>query len=532
MKSIQLSSQQINAIDCVRNPKSGNLLIEAVAGSGKTFTLLEILKALDYVSVAFCAYSKNISVEIKDKVDAIMSELRCKTFVGTCHSFGNSALRRFFPKTQLLDGDKVPQKKVDILLEETRNAKTNEVGVPLELRSFVRKAYTLARQWGVGVLPEFPMGSQEAWLKLVDHFDLEDELIEGDVEPANLDHMLRQAINWTVYVIKAGVNRAAEMIDFEDMIYIVLAKNIKMWQYDIVLVDECQDLNPTRRAMTKKMLKVGGRAVFVGDPRQAIFGFTGADDKSIENITREFGCTTLPLTYSFRCPKSVVRFAQSWVSHIESTPDAPEGLTETIDIDKFWSFDFNSTDAILCRNNAPLVELFFSLLSKGIASHIEGKDIAAELIKTVNRFPKVKTIPTLIEKLEDYRERMIQKWNAKGKEQKAERMADCVDAILVVAKQVGADGSVADLKSRITSMFEDTNGNRKSTLTLTTIHKAKGREWNRVFWYGRNQWNPSKYARKDWQIIAEANLCYVAATRSKNELYDVIVPSRVTVRTK
>ena len=519
---VKYSPEQLAAINFIRDQKSGNLMLTAVAGSGKTFTLIEMLKAITgKTDVAFCAFSKNISVEIAKKVRDIENELTCKPYVGTCHSFGNAELKKRFAKSMLMDSDSAPQKKIDVLMDKVVNKTTNEVGVPIEYRAFVRKAYSLARQWGVNVMPEFPMASQEAWLKLVDHFDLEDELFDGDDMPWDLSSHIREAVNWTVRVIKLGVAMAETMYDFEDMIYLPLVYNMKMQQYDVVFVDECQDLNPTRRALAQKMLKVGGRAVFVGDPRQAIFGFTGADHMSVDNIIRDFNCTVLPLSWSFRCPKTVVQFAKKWVNHIESTPDAPEGITETINEKNFWSMSFNASDAVLCRNNAPLVDLFFSLMAKGIPAHIEGKDIAADLIKMVNRFPKVKKMSTLVEKLIDHKEKKVQKYNAKGQELKAERIADVIDAIVTVAENLPADSPVSDLRTRITSMFQNADGEKVKTLTLTTIHKAKGREFPRVFWWGRNLYNPSKYARKDWQILAEDNLCYVAATRSKAELYDV-----------
>lgn len=518
-----------------------NILLGAVAGSGKTFTLLEGLQILPAIRVAFCAFSRNISVEIKDKVSLIQDSLACKTFVGTTHSFGNTAVKRAFPNSLLLDGDKCDKKKIDFLLEETKNDRTGEFGVPMEYRSFVRKAYALARQWGVGVRSDFNFGTGSAWLELVDRFSLEEELYEGEETPDNIDELVREAVNWTVYVIKAGIARAAEMYDFEDMVYLVLAKKLQMWQYDVVMVDECQDLNPTRRMLVKLMVKRTGRVVFVGDPRQAIFGFTGADDKSVENIIKEFGCVTMPLTWSFRCPKAVVRFAQRWVSHIESTPDAPEGKVESIDEKGFWKMSLTAKDAILCRNNAPLVDLFFSLLSKGIASHIEGRDFSKDLIKTINRFNRVRLVSTLIGKMEDYKEKQMEKLLAKGQEAKADRMSDMMDSLIIIATNMvksNEDATVADLRIYITNMFEDTQVNldgtststRKETLTLTTIHKAKGREWNRVFWWGRNLFNPSKYAKKEWEMIAEDNLCYVAATRAKQELYDVTLVKKQAVR--
>jgi len=61
-------------------------------------------------------------------------------------------------------------------------------------------------------------------------------------------------------------------------------------------------------------------------------------------------------------------------------------------------------------------------------------------------------------------------------------------------------------------------------LRLCTVHRSKGREWDRVFLVGRNQYMPSKYAKKEWEFKQEENLMYVAVTRAKKELVEVEVP--------
>jgi superfamily I DNA/RNA helicase len=81
------------------------------------------------------------------------------------------------------------------------------------------------------------------------------------------------------------------------------------------------------------------------------------------------------------------------------------------------------------------------------------------------------------------------------------------------------DEQVTVLRDRINSMFGDCEpGQRPRCVTLSSIHKCKGRERKRVFWYGRNKYNPSPYARQDWQMEQERNLCYVAATRAMDSL--------------
>src|SRR5690606_18120963 len=103
------------------------------------------------------------------------------------------------------------------------------------------------------------------------------------------------------------------------------ALDLRVREFDNVLVDEAQDLNVAQRILIRRMLKEGGRLIAVGDPRQAIYGFRGADSDSFRLIGEEFNATDLPLTVTFRCPKAVVAQAQRYVSHIQAHETAPEG---------------------------------------------------------------------------------------------------------------------------------------------------------------------------------------------------------------
>ena len=86
--------------------------------------------------------------------------------------------------------------------------------------------------------------------------------------------------------------------------------------------------------------------------------------------------------------------------------------------------------------------------------------------------------------------------------------------------------SIDDLVADIESMFGTTpDGQQPEVLTLSTVHKSKGREWHRVYILGREKYMPSPYAKKDWQMEQEANLEYVAITRALKELIDVPAPS-------
>jgi DNA helicase II / ATP-dependent DNA helicase PcrA len=80
---------------------------------------------------------------------------------------------------------------------------------------------------------------------------------------------------------------------------------------------------------------------------------------------------------------------------------------------------------------------------------------------------------------------------------------------------------ITDVVAYIDNIFAD---NVSGILTLSTIHRSKGREFKRVFWLDRFNTCPSKYATMDWEKVQESNLCYVAATRAMEELIDLFPP--------
>src|SRR6202035_4049275 len=105
----------------------------------------------------------------------------------------------------------------------------------------------------------------------------------------------------------------------------------------------------------------------------------------------------------------------------------------------------------------------------------------------------------------------------------AEALADRVDTIFALMQ--GCE-TIDALKARINAMFVDSDNEPRPTLTLSTVHKAKGREWTRVYVLGMHQYMPSKWARQQWQKQQETNLIYVALTRAMSELIVVDVAAK------
>jgi len=72
--------------------------------------------------------------------------------------------------------------------------------------------------------------------------------------------------------------------------------------------------------------------------------------------------------------------------------------------------------------------------------------------------------------------------------------------------------TVDALVGEIELLFQD---DVKGVTVLSSIHKSKGREWNKVYWL---QVSGGRQPEKDWEVKAEICLNYVAGTRAKDEL--------------
>lgn len=532
MRELKLSLQQHDVIEWVRGGQ-GNGLIIAVAGSGKTTTLIEALAAM-HGQVAFAAFNRRIADEIREKVEqrGTGSMVRVNTF----HGFGFAAWRSKYPRVKV-DGNKirelvktfqfsVKRDVQDAITHETKTVESLEM-VPPQEREFVERLVSLVRQAGVGIV--CPINSNDAWNGLIAHHALDDllsnkkpwERDEADME--DLQPMIEEGKRWALRILRESIRMAGELIDFDDQLYMPLLANAPIQQFDWVLIDEAQDSNVTRRALAAAMLRPGGRMLAVGDPAQAIYGFTGADSESLDNIEQQFGCKRMNLTVSYRCPQRVVGVARQWVSHIEPATDAPLGETYTVGYDSFVDSlplldrEAAESSAVLCRKNAPLVDLAFALIRQRVTCHVEGRDIGASIKALVTRW-KTNSLADLSRRLEEYKARETQKWLARGQETRADAIADRCETAHALIDGMTPGSTVNDLVRVIDQMFQD---GARAGLTLSSIHKSKGREWETVYWLGRNAYQPSPFARQAWQLLQEKNLCYVAATRAKNTLVEV-----------
>ena len=461
------SEQQQDFFDWVSND-TGSCILTAVAGAGKTTTLIQSLSMMKG-SKFFGAYNKKIAEEIAIKAgDNNLANLT----VSTLHAAGMRAWKKVANKFFKVDGDKCRT----IFRDEVQRINPQD----LHFEGPVLQLVSLAKQTGFGIDGQPALNFYPAYDNLIDHYSVEvfDEATGTDYR----DRIIEIAI----HILELSNIVCSRLIDFDDMIYAPLYFNVSFDKYDWVLIDEAQDTNATRRLMALRMMKPTSRLVAVGDCHQAIYGFTGADSNALDLIAEATNAKLLPLTTTFRCPKSIVLYAQQWVNHIHAADTAPEGIVRHSEINKLFE-EAQVGDAILCRFNAPLIKNVYQLIAKGIPARVEGREIGAGLKQLVNRW-KVKNIDTLLVKLTGYLEREVAKYTAKENMKAVEAVTDKVECLRVIIDRVIAKGVITQppqtaVIAEIDAIFVPATRTMKSRL-FCLAQSTKQKEKNGIKLFG------------------------------------------------
>lgn len=461
-----------------------SLLVRAVAGSGKTTTTIACVPFIGPSnSIIFLAFNKLIVEELKQRIPRHAS-------ASTFNSLGNRAIYNRLGR-------------VTINKNKTRQICKSTL-TDIEYREYqenICKLIGLAKSYCLS--PEGYAGTNDTdnnYMWLIDRFGI-------DVHEEQLTHF----IEITRDILRESINQVS-VIDFDDQLYLPVVLKLPMMKYDVIFVDECQDVSIVKLVLIRKSLAPGGRVIAVGDKKQAINGFTGSDENSIEKIRTMFNCEELPLSTTYRCAKNIVLYANQYVKEINAFEDAPDGCV--CSWISYKGSDFRKTDLMMCRNTAPLISMAYACIARRVPVKVLGREIGAKLINLIDRLKPAGLFGEngLGEKLREWKKYEVERLVQNGEEEKAEGIIDRHDSIIAFLNNSSAS-TLDGLKYEINSLFN----NDEECLTLCTIHKAKGLEAPRAFILDP-ELMPSKWARQEWAREQEQNLMYVSITRAKTEL--------------
>lgn len=501
---------------------TASVQLEAVAGSGKTTTLVNNLDALKGTT-ALIAFNKKIADELAVRVSRLDAMVQLATKAGTAHSFGFAVYRENMNGKVRVEGG-----KINFILKDLLSGHDWDEPI-VKSKGIIRRLVSLAKNNGFGITGQpdcrgerarYPSIEETyAWEELIYDFGLEPEL--GQIWGERLERGMSEVIQRSQTVLKMSNNQRF-VIDFDDMVYLPLFYTLQPKRmYDNVLVDEAQDLNKTRQELCFMLLKPGGRLISVGDPAQAIYGFTGADVKSLETLAKRTNAIQLPLSVCWRCDGAIVREAQKQVKHISASEGKVErGLVRELPYSDEFYEELKAGDALLCRLNKPNVQVAIELLRRGKTPRIEGRDLGQQLMRHARlAAPDGPDLEELSYAVEEYKKHQVLQLSNREKFTQAALLEDECDALSVLIARVLETGGkrFAELELLCEQLFVD-EGNKLNCILLCSVHKAKGLEWPRVYILGRFDYMPFWRAELDWERVQEQNLIYVAVTRAEHEL--------------
>lgn len=513
---IKPTDQQIAIFDFVRSG-SGNGIIEARAGSGKTTTLIQALAVAPAGSrIAMLAFNVSIKDEIEKKI--AVAGIR-GVDVMTLNAFGFRAWRAIHGNTRA----DVESKSWEIMLDEIGSSYAEKSALGFDINTGIfkllsKKRYMLkslmTKVMGEGLVPDGVPGASgiipdtdASWMAIIDRYSMDDEF----------SGMIPQAIEICRGLLKMtlGLDHLKESMTFAEMFYAPLAYNIELPKYDLVFVDEAQDVDSVQLEILRRVALTGARIVAVGDNFQAIYGFRGAASHSMAKILDGLKATRFDLSMSFRCPAVILQEAHKIVPDIEHAPGNVGG--EVLRRDRFEILEIPARfDVVLCRYNAPLAWLAKDLMRLRIPFTIAGKNYGKELTKVIRgRFAS--SIPELLVKMEKWAFRIESRVNNSdpGTKKRAVDARDIADVVTAFSSAPGI-GTVESLVEAIEMMFSDKDPNGK--ILLSSVHRAKGREWDSVLYLYPLDVLTVDRTGLDWQLEEELNIEYVAMTRARKFL--------------
>lgn len=460
---------------------SGNLVVQARAGTGKTTTIKQAFShAPEAGRLLYAVFNKKNQIEAQEKISDARVEVK------TLHSLGYSFIKRVW--TDVKPEDNVEYDRIEHV----------SPGLPEEITTQVIKLVGFCKNCFCGV------PSLDEVLDLADARDISapDEL-EATFPVAKLSQIAIDVLRCTLE--KDGRGR----ISFNDMVWLPVAAGWVKPTFELVVVDEAQDMNMPQLMMAERSCKSGGRICIVGDDRQAIYGFRGAASDGMHLMKMRLSAPTLGLTTTYRCPKAVVALANTIVPDYTAADAAPEGEIVETTVNAAVA-TLVPGDAVLSRLNAPLMGICLGLLRKGTPARVEGRDIGQQLVGMVRKL-RAKSVPDFLRKLELWGEKQIRRAQAAGGkhvESKVELAKDQVATLTAISEGCT---NVSQVETRITEIFQDSAGNRNAAVVCSSVHKAKGLEWNKVCILD------ATFKNKDG-ASEESNIFYVAVTRAKKIL--------------
>jgi len=316
-------------------------------------------------------------------------------------------------------------------------------------------------------------------------------------------------------------------------------------QYRFFTVDEYQDISPLQQDLLETWLGDRSDICVVGDPNQTIYSFTGASSNYLENFSLRYpDSAVIQLNRNYRSNPEIIRVANRVRVHQSLEPltsvrplgKAPEVIafpnrhSEAEFVAKKIKEQLAqgvkaSQIAVLYRINSQSEAIEKALSDQGIEFQVRGgqryfnrQDVlsAIRLVRAEAAMPKAvplyETVTALVRSLG---------WQSARPETSGSQLEswEALNHLVQIAEELGPDATIRDYANELEDRQRSQHEPVKESVTLATIHAAKGLEFQSVYIIGATEgYLPISYAKTEAEIVEEQRLFYVAVTRAKDTL--------------
>lgn len=517
------------------------LVIRAGAGSGKTRVLTRRIAygaatdALDPRRVLALTFTRKAAGELNHRLRQL--GLRHSAAAGTFHAIALAQLRQRWDQR----GEVAPtllERKVGFVARLV--PRVNDRTTPLELVGEIE--WAKARR----ILPE---AYAEA-ARLADR--------KPPLEPERVAR---------VYEDYEAAKAKRNLIDFDDILILCgrhLQRDRKAaeafrWSFKHVFVDEFQDVNPLQFALLKVFVGDDPDLCVVGDSRQAIYAWNGADSSYLDDFTTHFpGAGEVALHQNYRSTPEILRCASAVLpGHDALIPTRPSGSAPSIEVhtddraeaaaiaralrNTHTSNTRWRNMAVLVRTNAQVSLLAGALAEAQVPVNARGDGRLIdrpEILDAIDQMSRQGL--QLSGALDDLAHRLAVSGEAdeahdtaepsmgtepsdvERDDQRSERRS-----LLEAFIRLGRDHVAVDPGASVRSFVDALKGGSSEVATtggdrvdVTTFHAAKGLEWDVVHVAGMERGlSPIGHAKTDDAVAEEHRLIYVALTRARRDLH-------------
>ena len=346
----------------------------------------------------------------------------------------------------------------------------------------------------------------------------------------------------------------AQKVDWEDVLVLTLgmlraeprALAHVQQQYRFFTVDEYQDISPLQHALLDTWLGNHSDLCVVGDPNQTIYSFTGATSEYLQNFAARYpDANVIQLTRNYRSTQQIVSFANrlttesTIVEPLRSEGDvglAPRSLSFATVADECAALAATirtkldqgvkpSDVAVLYRVNGQSEAIEHALTQAGIDYQVRGGErffnrpeiqnairaVRAEAVSNIDK-PLYQAVTDIVRSLGWQTQQPADKGSPREK-------WESLNSFLAITEELPEGATIADFAKELDERQRSQHEPVKAAITLSTMHAAKGLEWDLVFIVGLTEgYLPITYAQNESEIREEQRLLYVGLTRARKEL--------------